>query len=267
MILLCCLSGFTDGPSGGLPTSLTPAEKGTTNHHRALKTLLYAVVPIVAVLVILVILFCLYRSHKATYSAGMEEEPLNSNSGPPPSPILCVRPIQLVEAIAQGQFGTVWKANFLKEIVAVKIFPMQERMAWSNEHEFYSACNLNHVNILRFIAAEKHTDENHYTEFWLVTEYHELGSLAGYLKSHTITWCELCKLARTMATGLAYLHSETQCEQYKPCIAHRDVKSKNILVKSDLSCCLSDFGLSMKFESGTNPGEMHGQVQCRISSY
>ena len=33
----------------------------------------------------------------------------------------------------------------------------------------------------------------------------------------------------------------------KPAIAHRDIKSKNILVKRDGSCCIADLGLAVKF--------------------
>ena len=33
--------------------------------------------------------------------------------------------------------------------------------------------------------------------------------------------------------------------QCKRCIAHRDLKSKNILVKRDLTCVIADFGLAV----------------------
>ena len=204
---------------------------------------------------VVLFVFCLYTRHKGPFLAVTVEEELIE---PPASPAPCYRPIQLVEAVAQGHFGTVWKASLLKDTVAVKILAMQERAAWSNEQELYSF--LRHENILLFITAEKHTDEENYTEYWLVSEYHDYGSLADYLKRHTISWPQLCNMAYTTANGLAYLHSEISGEKYKPCIAHRDLKSKNVLVKSDLSCCLGDFGLAMRFETGTNPGDMHGQV-------
>ena len=40
--------------------------------------------------------------------------------------------------------------------------------------------------------------------------------------------------------------------QGKPPIAHRDLKSRNILVKSNLSCCIADLGLAVKqdYETG-----------------
>jgi bone morphogenetic protein receptor type-1B len=33
----------------------------------------------------------------------------------------------------------------------------------------------------------------------------------------------------------------------KPAIAHRDMKTKNILVKKDGSCCIADLGLAVKY--------------------
>jgi serine/threonine protein kinase len=55
----------------------------------------------------------------------------------------------------------------------------------------------------------------------------------------------------TIACGLAHLHSEIRGKQSKPAIAHRDLKSKNILVKSNLTCCIADFGLSVTYESSS----------------
>ena len=38
----------------------------------------------------------------------------------------------------------------------------------------------------------------------------------------------------------------------KPAIAHNDLKSKNILVKSHLTCCIADLGLSVKHNPATD---------------
>ncbi|KAG7280156.1 hypothetical protein CRUP_037740, partial [Coryphaenoides rupestris] len=42
-----------------------------------------------------------------------------------------------------------------------------------------------------------------------------------------------------------------------------DIKSKNILLKSNLTACLADFGLALRFESGKSVSDTHGQVGTR----
>ncbi|XP_027132280.1 activin receptor type-2B-like, partial [Larimichthys crocea] len=39
-----------------------------------------------------------------------------------------------------------------------------------------------------------------------------------------------------------------------------DFKSKNIMVRTDLTAVIGDFGLAVCFEPGKPPGETHGQV-------
>ena len=66
-----------------------------------------------------------------------------------------------------------------------------------------------------------------------------------------------------------HLHEEipaNKAEGYKPAIAHRDFKSKNVLLKSDLTACIADFGLALIFQPGKPCGDTHGQVRKRTSS-
>lgn len=51
----------------------------------------------------------------------------------------------------------------------------------------------------------------------------------------------LSKMSLGIAKGLAHLHSDLG----KPSIAHRDLNTRNILVRSDLSCCICDLGLAV----------------------
>lgn len=124
---------------------------------------------------------------------------------------------------------------------------------------------MRHSNILEFIGAEKHT-ENLRTEFWLITAYHSNGSLCDYLKAYTVTWSQMCVIAETMAKGLMHLHEEipaSKADGLKPAIAHRDFKSKNVLLKNDLTACIADFGLALVFSPGKPCGDAHGQVGTR----
>ncbi|XP_015773346.1 PREDICTED: activin receptor type-2B-like [Acropora digitifera] len=241
--------------SSTLRTNVLSPTEGTDT----IKILLFSVVPSLTLALLSVCGVFMWRHRISLQTHVREEESLRPL--PPPSPDLGIRPIQLVEVISQGQFGTVWRAKYLQDAVAVKILPLSHKTAWVCERDIYTSCNVKHENILHFIAAEKHSDGEASSSLRLITEYHENGSLADYLKKRVVNWQELCSMAGSMAGGLAYLHTELQGARFKPCIAHRDVKSKNVLVKKDLTCCLSDFGLATKFHSGEDPGETHGQVR------
>ncbi|XP_053119702.1 activin receptor type-2A isoform X2 [Hemicordylus capensis] len=233
-------------------------------------TLLYSLVPIMGIAVIVLFSFWMYRHHKLAYPPVlvptqhafhiMIEDP----GPPPPSPLMGLKPLQLLEVKARGRFGCVWKAQLLNEYVAVKIFPIQDKQSWQNEYEIYSLPGMKHENVLQFIGAEKR-GTNIDVDLWLITAFHEKGSLTDFLKANVVSWNELCHIAETMARGLAYLHEDIPGlkDGHKPAISHRDIKSKNVLLKNNLTACIADFGLALKFEAGKSAGDTHGQVGTR----
>lgn len=83
-------------------------------------------------------------------------------------------------------------------------------------------------------------------------EFHEKGSLYDYLSRFTVDIGEMLTMAHAIAKGLTHLHIEIIGTQGKPAIAHRDLKSKNILVKSNGSCAIADFGLAVRYDSANN---------------
>lgn len=89
-------------------------------------------------------------------------------------------------------------------------------------------------------------DNGTWTQLWLVTDYHENGSLFDYLTTHTVDTNTMLNMALSIATGLAHLHMDIVGTRGKPAIAHRDLKSKNILVKTNLTCAIGDLGLAVR---------------------
>ncbi|XP_067265515.1 activin receptor type-1C isoform X3 [Chanodichthys erythropterus] len=161
------------------------------------------------------------------------------------------RTIVLQESIGKGRFGEVWRGKWRGEDVAVKIFSSRDERSWFREAEIYQTIMLRHENILGFIAADN-KDNGSWTQLWLVSEYHEHGSLFDYLNRYTVSVEGVIVLALSISSGIAHLHMEIIGTQGKPAIAHRDIKSKNILVKKNGTAVIADLGLAVKHDSNTN---------------
>nr|CAB3225938.1 TGFbeta receptor-Ib [Phallusia mammillata] len=154
--------------------------------------------------------------------------------------------IETVKEIGRGRYGTVMLGKWREEKVALKIFNSTDEDSWFRETEIYQTVLLRHENILGFIAADI-SGTGSWTQLFLITEYHENGSLFDYLQRKTVSVSEALKLAHTACSGLAHLHMEITGTKGKPAIAHRDIKSKNILVKQDGQCCIADMGLAVRY--------------------
>ncbi|XP_015234036.1 PREDICTED: activin receptor type-1 isoform X1 [Cyprinodon variegatus] len=161
------------------------------------------------------------------------------------------RQITLNECVGKGRYGEVWRGQWQGESVAVKIFSSRDEKSWFRETEIYNTVLLRHDNILGFIASDM-TSRNSSTQLWLITHFHEMGSLYDYLQLSTLDASSSLRMALSIASGLAHLHVEIFGTQGKPAIAHRDLKSKNILVKKNGQCCIADLGLAVMHFQDTN---------------
>ncbi|KAM4658437.1 TGF-beta receptor type-2 [Amazona ochrocephala] len=182
-------------------------------------------------------------------------------------------PIELDIVVGKGRFAEVYKAKLKQntseqyETVAVKIFPYEEYASWKTEKDIFSDVNLKHENILQFLTAEERkTDLG--KQYWLITAFHARGNLQEYLTRHIISWEDLWKLGGSLARGVAHLHSDhTPCGRPKTPIVHRDLKSSNILVKNDLTCCLCDFGLSLRLDPSLSVDDLANSGQVGTARY
>uniref|UniRef100_UPI0037E6FE7B TGF-beta receptor type-2-like n=1 Tax=Semicossyphus pulcher TaxID=241346 RepID=UPI0037E6FE7B len=185
-------------------------------------------------------------------------------------------PVKLEVLVGKGRFAEVWRACLLEgakdgvnsyETVAVKVFPAVEYASWRNECSIFSDPKLEHDNVVRFFAAEERGPPGH-RKYWLVLAYHSLGNLQDFLTANTLTWEELVSMAGSIARGLAHLHSDTTPSGVsKVPVAHRDLKSSNIVVKSREECALCDFGLALRLDLSLTADDYANSGQVGTARY
>ncbi|XP_073329983.1 TGF-beta receptor type-2 [Pagrus major] len=187
-------------------------------------------------------------------------------------------PIKLEVLVGKGRFAEVWRACLLQgetggvnsyEMVAVKVFPAVEYASWRNECSIFSDPNMEHENVVRFLAAEERGLLGHtHRKYWLVLAYHSLGNLQDFLTANTLSWGELVAMAASIAKGLAHLHSDTALSGApKVPVAHRDLKSSNMVVKSRMECALCDFGLALRLDLSLTVDDFANSGQVGTARY
>ncbi|KAF2313928.1 hypothetical protein GH714_020660 [Hevea brasiliensis] len=87
---------------------------------------------------------------------------------------------------------------------------------------------------------------------YLIYEYIENGSLHSWLhgnRNEKLNWKTRLRIAVDVANGLQYIHEHT-----RPRVVHKDIKSSNILLDTNMRAKIANFGLA---KSGCNAITMH----------
>lgn len=148
----------------------------------------------------------------------------------------------LEEYKGSGTFGEVWRAkdNQKKKNIAIKIYISLNRQGCDEFLEEYKiASGLVHKNLL---VTEQY--DVWQSRPYLTMKYCAKGSaanLVGKLKPTMENERLLWSFIRDVSAGLAYLHNL----EPDP-IVHQDIKPDNVLIDSDGTFMITDFGISKK---------------------
>eukprot|EP00731_Ephydatia_muelleri_P004617 Em0002g793a len=165
---------------------------------------------------------------------------------PPPALLpIVIAALVVVTILTSALAATIIGAGLL--VRRRKVVVVEDLLKGVEASSGHGEAKMEQKTIVDEIRRIKHIGNRSHTELWMIVEYHENGSLYDYISNHTLTTPQVHIFLSSIVGGLAHLHSEIRADnEVKPGIAHRDLKSKNILVKRDMTCCLADFGLAIR---------------------
>ncbi|XP_062400936.1 anti-Muellerian hormone type-2 receptor-like [Sardina pilchardus] len=167
--------------------------------------------------------------------------------------------MKLQKVVACGRYGIVWQGSYQGNVVAFKLFPVKNHHEFTRERAIYALPLMLHAGIAHCLGAGRAASG----EPVLVLKLASHGSLNSYLSKTIITWRDAVRLSKSLAEGLAYLHSDLYSNGvHKPAVAHRDLSSSNVLVHADGMCSLCDFNCATVLRSCGGLG----QWQCQSST-
>ncbi|KAI6241638.1 Serine/threonine-protein kinase receptor [Aphelenchoides fujianensis] len=153
---------------------------------------------------------------------------------------------KLCEVLSSGHFSELYRAEVEDVSVVIRTYHSSDSDGWINEQSLRT-----HENVVDFLCAVQQGQQ-----YWSICRYYYNGSIYDHLE-----------ILSSMLTGLAFLHEECYIDgELKPTVVHRDFKSKNVLLKADLTACISDFSYAVKCENGRMANE-ENQAQVGTRRY
>ncbi|KAM7174221.1 proto-oncogene serine/threonine-protein kinase mos [Macrochelys suwanniensis] len=172
----------------------------------------------------------------------------------------------LLQPLGSGGFGSVYKATYHGDTVAVKQVKKCSKNRLASRQSFWAELNvsrLHHDNVVRVVAASTCAPASQDSLGTIIMEYAGRSTLhhviygtgclqgkgeddGGGCGREPLNIAESLDYCSDIVTGLAFLHSQ--------CIVHLDLKPANVFITEQGVCKIGDFGCSQKLEDSVSPG-------------
>ncbi|KAK9946047.1 hypothetical protein M0R45_011529 [Rubus argutus] len=145
--------------------------------------------------------------------------------------------------LGEGGYGPVYKGKLLvgQEIAVKRLSKISRQGSLEFKNEVKVICKLQHRNLVRLLGCCIEAEES-----ILIYEYMPNKSLDFFIFDSTkqvlLDWRRRINIIEGIAQGLLYLHKYSRLR-----IIHRDLKTSNILLDSDMNPKISDFGMARIF--------------------
>lgn len=150
----------------------------------------------------------------------------------------------LENLVGSGSFGFVYKGTLDNQSVAVKVFDLEQHGALrSFNTECESLRNIRHKNLVGVVTLCSSIDIKGNEFKSLIFHYIPNGSLEQWIHQKSsrkkLSLVDAINIAMDVASVLSYLHHDCATP-----MVHCDIKPSNILIDTDMTALVSDFGLA-----------------------
>ncbi|KAB2630454.1 lectin-domain containing receptor kinase VI.3-like [Pyrus ussuriensis x Pyrus communis] len=222
-------------------------EKGSSSYKPEIKALIIALAVVVSMLLVVLLFFTLYKGRHDEFESLEDWELDSPHRFKYKDLYAATKGFKASAVVGAGGCGEVYKGVLPSsgcEIAVKKITrnSIQGMRAFASEIE--SLGKLRHKNLVHLQGWCKKKKN-----LLIVYDYIPYGSLDSLIfgseDNFVLSWAQRFNILKGVASGLLYLH-----EEWEQVVIHRDVKSGNVLIDTDMNPRLSDFGLARLYDHG-----------------